>query len=324
MRKERAMKSLCSLLVLFTTVLNTQPMRALFYDQTGARPGSLSAPTDIDPQFTEQLRQVEKQFCDAILRKGAKLLDNLVAPEFTLRVADVPQSSLPRAIWMDNTLHRIKGEWCNQQHVAARRLADDLAAVSLVWSQKATTDGRDFTGDFYLVDLWKRSSGNWQIIARYSSPLGKIPDRPPLQLPPATDLDPQLTEQLRHLEQQFGEATMHGDSQVVDRLMGPEFTLRVGDDPELSVPRALRSDVRGTSEYKMELFEERYHAARKLTGNLAVMSLLLSQKATFAGRDRSGDSYVVDIWRRSGDNWQIIARYSSPIGTKLDRSPQSF
>jgi hypothetical protein len=29
-------------------------------------------------------------------------LDRLVAPEFTLRVADVPQSSLPRTMWMDN------------------------------------------------------------------------------------------------------------------------------------------------------------------------------------------------------------------------------
>jgi hypothetical protein len=238
-------------------------------------------------------------------------------------VADVPQSSLPRAIWMDNTVKRIKGEWCEQHQLAARKLGDDLAAVSLVWSQRATTDGREFTGDFYLVDFWRKSSGNWQIIARYSSPFKKI-DRGTRMPPPPTDTDPQLTEQLRKLEQQLGEAAMRMDAKALEHFVGPDYTLRVGDAPERSVPRALWIESlrsHGAREYKIESFEERYHAARKLTNNLAVISLLLTQKATFAGRDRSGDFYVVDVWKKSGDNWQLIARYSSPIGKKFDRSP---
>jgi hypothetical protein len=197
------------------------------------------------------------------------------------------------------------------------------------WSgpTKGTADGRDFSGDFYgdfyMVDFWKKGAGTWQISARHSTPLGNPPDREPRQPPPATDIDLQLTEELRQLEQQFGEASMHGDWQVVDRLMGPEFTLRVGDDPERSVPRAQREDVRPdqTSQYKVESFEERYHAARKLTDNVVVMSLLQTQKATLAGHDRSGDFYIVDIWRKKGDRWQIIARYSTPIGKKFDHSP---
>ena len=71
----------------------------------------------------------------------------------------------------------------------------------------------------------------------------------------------------------------------------------------------------------MESFEERHQAARKLTNDLVVVSLLLSQKATFTGLDRSGDFYVVDIWRQTAGNWQIIARYSTPLGKKFDRSP---
>ena len=56
-------------------------------------------------------------------------------------------------------------------------------------------------------------------------------------------VNPDLTEHLRQLEQQFGQTNMHGDTQVVDRLMGADFTLRVGDAPERSVPRALREDI---------------------------------------------------------------------------------
>ena len=134
----------------------------------------LPPPTDIDPQLTEQARQLEQQLSDAILGKDVEALDRLVAPEFTLRVADVPQTSLPRAMWMEN-LKRLKPEPREQRYHAARKLADDLAVVSLIQTQKGTTEDRDFSGDFYVVDFWKRSSGEWWIIARYSSPVGKPP-----------------------------------------------------------------------------------------------------------------------------------------------------
>jgi hypothetical protein len=286
------------------------------------QPRQLPPPTDVDPELTEESRRLEQQLCDAILRKDAKILDRLVGPEFTLRVADVPQGSLPRAVWMDNTLNRLKPESCVQHHHAARKLADDLAVVSLIWSQKGTIDGRDFSGDFYLVDFWKKSRGDWQIIARYSSTVGKPPDRGPArQLAPPTDSDPRLTDSLRQLEQELDEAALHGfkDTKTMERLVSPEFTQRVSDAPDRSLPRGLWGQPTGT--YKIEFIEGRHHAARKLADDLAVVSLLLTQRATSAGRDRSGDFYVVDVWKRNADRWQMLARYSSPTGKKFDRSP---
>lgn len=294
---------------------------ALAQDERKRPERQLPAPTDIDTKLTENIRHLEQQFCDAILHKDEKNLDRLVAPEYTLRVADIPQSSLPRVIWMDNTLRRLKPESCEQHYPAARKLADGLAVVSLVWRQKGTTDGRDFSGDFYLVDFWKRRSGNWQIIARYSSPLGKPPARPPRQLPPPGDSDPQLTDLFRQLEQQLDQAALRGftDTKLIERLVGPEFTQRVSDVPERSISRSAWGQPSGA--YKIDSINGRYHAARKLTDDLVAVSLLLTQQATFDGHDRSGDFYVVDIWRKRGDRWQVIARYSSPMGKKLDRSP---
>ena len=103
----------------------------------------------------------------------------------------------------------------------------------------------------------------------------------------------------------------------MERLVSPEFTQRVSDAPERSLPRALWGQPSDT--YKIESIGGRYHAARKLAEELAVVSRLLSQQATFQGRDRSGDFYVVDIWKKSGDGWQMIACYSSPLGRKFDR-----
>jgi ketosteroid isomerase-like protein len=294
----------------------------LFAGQEPRPTRQLPPSTDADPQLTGEFRRLEQEFGDAILHKDAKILDRLVGPEFTLRVADVPQSSLPRAIWMDNTFHRLKPESVAQRDHAARKLTNDLAVVSLLWTQKGTTDGRDFSGDFYVVDFWKKHDGDWQIIARYSSPVGKPPGRPPLQLPPPTDIDAQLTEQLRQLEQELGETALHGfkDAKMVERLVGSDFTLRMADAPRISVPRSQWGQ--SSSTYKIESLEERYHSARRLGDDLAAVSLLLTQKATRDGRDRSGDFYIVDIWNKRADGWQMIARYSSPIGKTLDRAPR--
>ena len=302
----------CVVLVSFLAIAQDEPKRPQ---------RQLPSPTDTDPKLTEEFRQLEQQFGDAILHKDANTLERLVGREFTLRVADIPESSLPRAIWMDNTLNRLKPESCEQHHHAARKLADDLAVVSLLWTQKGTTGGRDFSGDFYLVDFWKKSSGNWQMIARYSSPVGKPADRPLRPFPPPTDTDPQLTELFRQLEEELGEAALHGfkDTKIMERLVGTEFTQRVSDAPERSLPRSVWGQPSGT--YKIESIEGRHHAARKLTEDLAVVSLLLTQQATSDSRDRSGDFYVVDIWKKRGDRWQMIARYSSPMGKKFERSP---
>ena len=289
-------------------------------DEPQREPRQIPPPTDIDPKLTEEVRRLEQQFCDAILHKDAKILGHLVGPEFTLRVADILQSSLPRAIWMDNTLNRRKAESCEQRYHAGRKLADDIGVVSLIWAQRATTDGRDISADFYVVDFWKRSGADWQIIARYSSPLGNPPDRPPRQLSTTTDSDGALTDLLRKLEQELNEAALHGfkDTKTMERLVSPEFTQRVSDAPERSLPRSLWGHPSGR--YKIEFIEGHHYAARKLRDDLAVVSWLLTQRAASEVRDRSGDFYVVDIWKKNGDSWQMIARYSSPMGKKFDRS----
>jgi hypothetical protein len=56
--------------------------------------------------------------------------------------------------------------------------------------------------------------------------------------PLSADTDSQLTEELRLLEQRLGEAAMHMDTKEWERLVGAEYTLRVGDAPEESYSRA--------------------------------------------------------------------------------------
>lgn len=220
---------------------------------------------------------------------------------------------------LNSTLTRLKPESLELRDCAARQLAGDLGVISCVHDQRATIDGRNFSGVFYVVDFWRKSGGTWQIVARYSSPVGHKVDRgsPPVTLP--TDVDPGLTALLRKLEEQLGEAALAGykDTGTMERLVDSEFTLRVSDSPRRSLPRALWGQPTGA--YKIESLEERHHAARRLSDDLAAVSLLLTRKASREGQDRSGDFYVVDIWKKRSDRWQLIARYSSPLGKTFNR-----
>lgn len=277
------------------------------------------APTDVDPRLTPIMLDAEQRFVDAIVRKDSTSLERILAPEFTLRVADVPQGSLPRAMWMDNTLHRLKAESTAITHVAARRLAENVATVSLIFDQKGTMADRDFSGVSYLVDFWKQNDGRWRIVARYGSRVGKPPERENRTPPPPTDVDPQLTDTLAQLERRLGDRALHGfkDTQEMERLVGHEFTVRVSDAPERSIPRNLWGQP--TSDYKIESLDERFFAARRLANDLTVVSLILTQKVSRDGQDRSGDFYVVDVWKHRDGRWQLIARYSSPQGKTFDR-----
>jgi hypothetical protein len=283
--------------------------------------GQLPAPTDVDPHLTEQLKRMEQRLADAILHKDEEGLERLLAPQFALRIADVPQSSLPRAMWLDNTLHGLKAESAEPLLSAARRLSANLAAVSLVHKQRGLMDGRDFSGDFYVVDIWKQTADSWLIMARYSAPMGKHVERGNRPVPPPADTDSQLTDTLARLERRLGDVALHGfkDQEEVERLVGSEYTLRTSDAPTRSVPRALWGQASST--YKIESLDERYHAARKFADDVAVVTLVLTQKASRDGRDRSGEFYLVDIWQTRDDRWQLIARYSSPLGKAFDRTP---
>jgi hypothetical protein len=280
---------------------------------------ALPAPPDVDQRLTPIMREMEQRFVDVIVRKDSATLERILAPEFTLRVADVPHGSLPRAMWMDNTLHRLKAESVELKHVAARRLAENVAAVSLIFDQKGRMGDRDFSGVNYLVDFWKQNEGSWQLVARYGSPVGKPPERENRTPPPPTDIDSQLTDTLGKLEQRLGDLAVHGykDTQEMKRLVGSDFTLRVADAPERSLPRNQWGQSAGA--YKIESLDERFHAARRLANDLAVVSVLLTQKASRDGQDRSGVFYVVDVWKDRGGQWQLIARYSSPQGKTFDR-----
>jgi hypothetical protein len=112
---------------------------------------------------------LEQELVRATLRSVSdpKAVDRLVASEFTIRTSDASEKSVPRSSWIQ-TLRSGKLVSVEEQYHAARKLADDVAVVSLVMTQHAAGGNPAQSGSSYVVDIWKKRTSLWQLIARYS------------------------------------------------------------------------------------------------------------------------------------------------------------
>lgn len=105
-------------------------------------------------------------------------------------------------------------------------------------------------------------------------------------------------------------AIQHKNTSELDTVLAPEFIVRSADNPEHPT---LRADwIRQVSNWSLRSYDLRAFAIRAFA-NEAIVSYVENQQGTFAGQDRSGDYFVVDLWVVTHGNWQLAARYLSLV-----------
>ncbi|WP_157662745.1 nuclear transport factor 2 family protein [Sulfuriferula sp. AH1] len=102
-----------------------------------------------------------------------------------------------------------------------------------------------------------------------------------------------------------------GDGGTIDTLLADDFEMRVGAMPGNPIPRAqwldrYRSDNRGTAACDIRQMAVHDYDV------VAVVSFLLKQDKA---KKASGDIYMVDVWKKSGEGWKLAVRYASPAGS---------
>jgi hypothetical protein len=50
-------------------------------------------------------------------------------------------------------------------------------------------------------------------------------------------------------------------------------------------------------------------------GDAAVVNYDRIQEATYKGKPDSGEFYVVDLWKKSGDSWKLANRYVAKVNS---------
>lgn len=130
--------------------------------------------------LTPVIETMENRWMRAWVQRDVKTLRSATASSFILLMASKPPVILDRKSWL---------EAAGQRYVCTSfRFGDihvrDLGGTALFASQlelKATMDGNDWSGLFWVTDLWSkgRVRRRWRIAERVISLIDDNPDIPP-------------------------------------------------------------------------------------------------------------------------------------------------
>ena len=119
-----------------------------------------------------------------------------------------------------------------------------------------------------------------------------------------------LKEQFTELEKRFSEAVMSRDPARAKAMQTDTYFLSVGvkGKPLLIVPQ--EDWLKNLKNYVVESYAiDDLHV--HVYGKVAVVSMLYTQQAKVAQKDRSAQIYLTDIWVQDDTGWRITERHSS-------------
>jgi ketosteroid isomerase-like protein len=128
--------------------------------------------------------------------------------------------------------------------------------------------------------------------------------RPTQQFP-----SPLVEQELVKMENEWARAWQLPDPAALENIVADDFTLIGSSSKGEVVNKRQYIDstlklVRGDG-YSFERMNVRIY------GDTAVINAQFQQRATFAGRDWSGEFLLTDVWVKRNGRWQVVARHSS-------------
>ncbi len=110
------------------------------------------------------------------------------------------------------------------------------------------------------------------------------------------------------LEDSLDAALSGTDASARDKVLAADFELRQAANPGVPVPREEwlknANQNAGTQRKQMAVHDH---------GTLAVVSFLRSTPSDQADQP-ARQSFVVDVWKKQGDDWQLDTRYEADAG----------
>jgi hypothetical protein len=134
----------------------------------------------LTPTIITATRQVtlftglEKQMLQAVQKKNKAGLQTMLADDFEIAMPDA--DPLAGEDWTDGVMandFNLKSFVVRQVSVAD---LGDSAVVKFDRIQQATFKGRNESGEFFVVDLWKKNGDSWKLANRYVAKVGAMPE----------------------------------------------------------------------------------------------------------------------------------------------------
>lgn len=113
------------------------------------------------------------------------------------------------------------------------------------------------------------------------------------------------------LEKQMLLAVQKKDKPALQAMLTDDFEIAMPDADPLESDDWLDSVM--ASDFILKSFAVRQMSVVDLE-NAALVKFERVQQATYKGNAESGESFVVDLWKKSGDSWKLANRYVAKAG----------
>ena len=113
------------------------------------------------------------------------------------------------------------------------------------------------------------------------------------------------------LEKQLLQAVQKKDKSAMAAMLGDDFEIGMPDADPLAADDWMDSVI--NKDFTLKSFIIRQVSVADL-GDAAVVKYDRVQQATYKARNDSGEFFVIDLWKKSGDSWKLANRYVARVG----------
>ncbi len=133
----------------------------------------------LNPRIITATKQVtmftglENQMLQAVQKKDKAALEAMLTEDFAIEIPDADM--MAGEDWLDSVMSRdfnLKSFVIRQMSVAQ---LSDAAIVKYDRIQDSTYQGKPDGGEFFVVDLWKKSGDSWKLTNRYVAKVSSTP-----------------------------------------------------------------------------------------------------------------------------------------------------
>jgi ketosteroid isomerase-like protein len=141
-------------------------LMAMLLSAAPAAQARISPLADIQASEAE-VRRLEAEWTDAVLRKDTTKLREVMSPEFALTFAGAPEKAVSAAAWLNNlrSMQFVRYE----VRVENVDVMGKVAVAKVTGSWTVSMEGKTRSQDFSLLDTWVQRSGRWQVYRRHRS-----------------------------------------------------------------------------------------------------------------------------------------------------------
>ena len=111
---------------------------------------------------------LESRWMTAWKNKDEAVARSLMADEFTLTSSLSTGDLVDKEDWIEKALNHYHCRDFTFKKVKTR-VYDRTAVLNIWYHQDATANGKDWSGDFLITDIWVQKKDDWLVVARHAS-----------------------------------------------------------------------------------------------------------------------------------------------------------